>query len=665
MTKKYILLLFTLILSLPLLAQLEVKEGSFKEVLGFVNINSDENYQLDDNDLPFAVIKVRTENITDRQRRELRFESNLAVGIMLEYKTGEVWVYLTAKYADYLKISHPDFSSTEYILPFDLQPKKGYEMTLVNKTTATASGFGSLTVTTKPESDATISMKINGDTKSYKSPHTFDILPAGIHEITISKERFKIVTKFVEIKDKENKKVEIEMPIDVASIVLKADYLTEVYIDGFFKTKGTWHGELKSGTHHILYKKQNHKDTIQTIFVEAGVQQTIELKPIPITGTISIKSEPSDATIYIDNDDIGKTPLKINYIIGNHNIKLSKEGYESQSWNMVLNENDTLIYNKVLNECFKVTIQTDGTYDRIYIDGEYKGYSRVTESLTAGKHKIIIERSYNKKVEREIIVTPEGDKVFSLTVDPTTNTSTRNEASNIGANYTLYDDDYYNPWDKNSEYNKVKDIDLSIHFDIGCFVGLGIRSMKCTDSEQFFLSGKYWGYFAKGLYTTFKINKIGLKAEITNLNVSGHTLDSEYLHTYPYVQSYEYEYNFATINIPIMIGYETDKTDNLLFSVYLGRQINICNSASYNVSNFDTETTILSNQSLTNYEKISYNTVGEINFGWRYEKLSISFLSLKFDITRPTIIKNNGTEKFSGDLKFSSFIWSMQMDYNF
>ena len=54
-------------------AQLEVKENSFREVPGFVNINPDENYQTDDNDLPFAVIKVRTENINDKQRRELTF----------------------------------------------------------------------------------------------------------------------------------------------------------------------------------------------------------------------------------------------------------------------------------------------------------------------------------------------------------------------------------------------------------------------------------------------------------------------------------------------------------------------------------------------------------------------------------------------------------------
>ena len=121
-----------ILLSVPVFAQLEVKKGSFKEVPGFVNINSDPNYQYDDNEKPFAVIKVRTENINDKQRHGLKFEGNGGTFVMLEYKTGEVWVYLTAKYASYLKISHPDFSSTEFYLPYDLKPKCGYEMTLVN-----------------------------------------------------------------------------------------------------------------------------------------------------------------------------------------------------------------------------------------------------------------------------------------------------------------------------------------------------------------------------------------------------------------------------------------------------------------------------------------------------------------------------------------------------
>ncbi|MBO7470180.1 MAG: hypothetical protein J6T81_08675 [Bacteroidales bacterium] len=62
--RKIVVLFAVLLLTMPTFAQLEIKEGSFKEVYGFVNINPDDNYQTDDNNLPFAIIKVRTESIS-------------------------------------------------------------------------------------------------------------------------------------------------------------------------------------------------------------------------------------------------------------------------------------------------------------------------------------------------------------------------------------------------------------------------------------------------------------------------------------------------------------------------------------------------------------------------------------------------------------------------
>jgi len=127
--KKYILLLFTLILSLPLVAQLEVKEGSFKEVPGFVNINTEKMY--DDNDKPYAVLKIKTENISSKERHELNFKGDAQTFFEVEYKDGEVWLYISY-YATYIKISHDEFSSTEFHFPFDMKPKCGYELTLIN-----------------------------------------------------------------------------------------------------------------------------------------------------------------------------------------------------------------------------------------------------------------------------------------------------------------------------------------------------------------------------------------------------------------------------------------------------------------------------------------------------------------------------------------------------
>jgi hypothetical protein len=127
--KKLLLFLFASLLSVPLFAQLEVKPNSFKEVAGFVNIDPDR--QTDDNDQPYAVVKVKTENINDKQRRELTFKGDARTFFEIEYLDGEVWLYISY-YATFLKISHPDLSSTEFWFPLDMKPKKGYEMTLVN-----------------------------------------------------------------------------------------------------------------------------------------------------------------------------------------------------------------------------------------------------------------------------------------------------------------------------------------------------------------------------------------------------------------------------------------------------------------------------------------------------------------------------------------------------
>lgn len=132
--RRFSILIFAIFLALSAKAQLEVKPGSFKEVDGFVNINPE--IQTDDNDVPYAVVKVKTENINDKQRRELLFQGDAQTFIECEYNVGEVWVYVTYK-ASYLKISHPDLSSTEFWFPFDMKPKRGYELTLVNNSKLT------------------------------------------------------------------------------------------------------------------------------------------------------------------------------------------------------------------------------------------------------------------------------------------------------------------------------------------------------------------------------------------------------------------------------------------------------------------------------------------------------------------------------------------------
>lgn len=259
--RKLLLLYITLFLSMPVFAQLEVKEGSFKEVPGFVNINPDPDYQTDDNDQPFAVLKVRTENINDKQRRELRFESNLAVGINLEYKTGEVWVYLTAKYADYLKISHPDLSSTEYYFPSDMKPKCGYELTLVNKSTADEEIVRRLEMLEKASAAEKEAKAAEKETKTVEK------------EIKVAEKETKVAEKEVKPVEKEHKPVEKVGFITVKTSPKGAFVLVDNKIVGMTPYLSE---EISVGNHKISVSLEGYEMAAKRVNIEEGKENTLE-----------------------------------------------------------------------------------------------------------------------------------------------------------------------------------------------------------------------------------------------------------------------------------------------------------------------------------------------------------------------------------------------------
>lgn len=404
MIKKYILVFWILILTIPLFAQLEVKDGSFKEVIGFVNIDPDK--QTDDNDKPYAVLKIKTENISSKQRRELSFKGDAQTFFEVEYKDGEVWLYISY-YATYIKISHEEFSSTEFHFPFDMEPKKGYELTLVNKALPVVNGWASLTIKTNPEIGANI--KLNGRDLNETTPYTNSMIPSGKYEIILSKDRYKTTIHNVEILNGDKANVELTMPLDVAVITLTADNNTEVFIDGEYKQKGTWSGELYSGNHEIIYRKPRHKDAQLTILVDAGVSKKYELKPVPINGVINVDSEPSGATVYIDGVKHGSTPITINdVIIGHHELKLDKSGFGIVTKSFTLAEDKPVNINENLLNGQEITITTGNTGADVYVDGQLIGKSPVKTVVPFGRHTISAYTD-NKSSTDFINITRESD----------------------------------------------------------------------------------------------------------------------------------------------------------------------------------------------------------------------------------------------------------------
>lgn len=224
--KKSLLLILLIISSLICSSQLQVKEGSFKKVEGFVNINTEKMF--DDNDRPYSVLKIKTENINDKQRRELSFGGDAQTFFETEYKDGEVWLYISY-YATFLKISHPDLSSTEFWFPFDMEPKRGYELTLVNKpaldeeiisrieklensksaVTGNPDNYGYIVIKTGSLEGATA--YIDGEEMEMKTPFVSDPIEQGPHKIRVVKDGYETYSDIVAVEGKGMRTVNVDL----------------------------------------------------------------------------------------------------------------------------------------------------------------------------------------------------------------------------------------------------------------------------------------------------------------------------------------------------------------------------------------------------------------------------------------------------------------------
>ena len=305
--KKFLILLLSIFLSHNMMAQLEVKEGSFKEVEGFVNINTEIMY--DDNDKPYAVLKVKTENINDKERHQLLFQGDARTFFELEYKVGEVWVYLSY-YASYLKISHPDFGSTEFWFPFDMYGKKGYELTLINKPSleedfmkrlealenATAAGlntgeYGYVVIKTTPVNGATV--MIDGEEKEMKTPFVSEKLGVGHHRIRVVKDHYKPYVTVVEIEEGKTKNIDVEMKQAYGNLeIVTQPENANIKINRIDKgTTPKTFDNIQAGDYKIELSKKKYQTVVKDVTVKDGENTIVEVEMEKIPPTRSLRQK--------------------------------------------------------------------------------------------------------------------------------------------------------------------------------------------------------------------------------------------------------------------------------------------------------------------------------------------------------------------------------------
>lgn len=207
--------------------------------------------------------------------------------------------------------------------------------------------FGYLNVITEPEQNATVYIN---NKKVGISPYKSDKLISGNYTVRVIKETFKPVEKIFVVTDNNTTDAIIDMSSNMVEVVIVCDDEAEIYADNVLLGKGTWNGSLTSGVHIFEAKREKHETTTLSRNLESGENVEILLdEPKPICGMLDVNSIPIKANVYIDGKSYGSTPMIVqDLLIGEHEIRLEKEGYNPITKKIIIEENQMLSIKEVL-----------------------------------------------------------------------------------------------------------------------------------------------------------------------------------------------------------------------------------------------------------------------------------------------------------------------------
>jgi hypothetical protein len=266
-------------------------------------------------------------------------------------------------------------------------------------------------------------------TEKGTTPLTIKNLQIGEYEIQVKHDGFRTFTQTVSITKNKPKATVIANLEHVTFVLQVSSYPTEaeVYVDGIKKglTPITIE-DLPLGEHFVEVKKQNFATWSQKIDAESYKVIQLVANLQPESASISVNSTPPGATVYLNNKNVGVTPIVVNNLDqGIYDLRIEMDGYAPYEEKITLNKGEEIDKDVTLTKASTVlTIDSKPTGAEIFINGTDEGKTPFKQiNIKPGTYKIKITKDGYLPFVTQITVKTNETKnyVFPLLKLPSNN----------------------------------------------------------------------------------------------------------------------------------------------------------------------------------------------------------------------------------------------------
>jgi hypothetical protein len=147
-------------------------------------------------------------------------------------------------------------------------------------------------------------------------------------------------------------------------------------------------------------------DNSKVKYTQSQVVYSLVIGEFRQFGELNVISEPAGASVYVDGNYLGSTPLQSQIQIGNHNVRIVKDRYATKEYAVEIKEGKSVrIFEKMSMFLARLQINTDDVTS-VFIDDIFVGKGNYDQELTRGTHNIkvsykdnIVKRSLSKTIK--------------------------------------------------------------------------------------------------------------------------------------------------------------------------------------------------------------------------------------------------------------------------
>jgi formylglycine-generating enzyme required for sulfatase activity len=254
---------------------------------------------------------------------------------------------------------------------------------------------GKITLTTDPEANAEV--LVDGAPLG-KTPLVDAELTPGLHRLEFRAERYLAEVRELEVTGGgEHQELAAKLTPNWAPVSLRTEPPgATVLVDGTPAGTTPADLELTAGERAIEVRLAGYNAWNGKVQVVANEPLALpDVKLAAADGRVDVASTPSEASLSIDGEFRGRTPLQLRLSPGRaHRLTLTKPGYETVNTDLsVAADSGRRLQLELKPEFGAVEIRTTPPNATIVVDGEQRGATPSTLQLTAVAHVIEVERA--------------------------------------------------------------------------------------------------------------------------------------------------------------------------------------------------------------------------------------------------------------------------------